>query len=249
MKIPHAAHHSDITGDEDAPAGPQLNTGEHGSMGALTVDINTTGNADTVPEDDTSSDTEGAALADDAANTSPWIPDVAILIGGDFVFRPNHKPEIETVGAAGGDDGISSTSSGGDSTWCPDATVMIRGNYRITPIRKRGKEHDVTIEPNCPDGTNASEKPPARGNSDRGGGTVINLDGLLASMKKHPFRVLVASPLMIIAATSLALFAVTAALCDVIVCPGEDTKTSAPQDEQSDGKKPSGPQGDRTSSK
>lgn len=265
MRVPHAEHHSDIIEDVDAPTGPQLSTSEHSPMCALPVNINMTGNADTVPELDTSSETEDTALADDTGGgifstssnddtkASPWSPDVAILIGGDFILRPTYKPEKGTVGTAGGDNGISSTSSGGevkvqDSTWCPDATVMIRGNYSIKPIHKRGKGNDGIIEPNSLEVTNVSKENPAQGDSDIGVRNVINIDGAVASMRKHPFRALVASPLMLIAATSLALFAVTASLCDVIVRPGEYMKPSGPQDKQFDRKKPSGPQDDQTSS-
>lgn len=107
--------------------------------------------------------------------------------------------------------------------------ILVGGDGMIAPMHRDGP-HSVKEK------NNASEDTTAGPTNHKGLGPTINLDlDIVSSMRKHPFKVLAASPLLLIAATSLAVFTVSALLCEVIVPSGEgsDEKLrSAPQDEQ-----------------
>lgn len=109
-----------------------------------------------------------------------------------------------------------------------DSTViLVSGDIMIVPTDKN--------DPHSLETNNASEEKPTE-SKPKGVGPRINIDlDIVSAMARHPFRALVASPLLFIAGTSFAVFTVSALLCEVIARLGEDSdekKRSVSQDEE-----------------
>lgn len=88
------------------------------------------------------------------------------------------------------------------------------------------------------DSNSVKDKPSSEGESagrkHQGVYPRINIDlDIILSMRRHPFKALLASPLLLLAASSLAVFTVSAVLCGAFIGPGVDEKKhSVTQEEQ-----------------
>lgn len=210
---PHVMRHSEIDGDGDVPTGPQLR--------------NSDCRRDTADRQDLDAATyimESADVALDTAGTK-----AEIATGVESRDQERHGHGGAAIDGTDVKSDVASTEKESDGS---DGSGETDGKSDVASTEKDSDGNGETdVEPQ-----------PLKENSDgsstifQAPGHVMNVDhGMLLLVRRHPFRFLAASPLLLISTVSLVVCTVSGMLGYVIMHPGEEsneTKRSVEQDDQ-----------------